>query len=125
MIIYIVSAVDLVLTALFAILNKYVWKGFAYFVLSLLLALALAWGIWLVYKYFTAFKKEMEEEFNEYKIRVMNKEKITSKQFEEAEESYRKSFKKTLIKQIIFKWFIICFCFSIAVSFLLAMIFYK
>ena len=125
MTIYIISAVDLVLTALFAILNKYVWRGFAYFVLSLLMMLALAWAVWLVVMYFTKFKKETAEDYKQFKTETINREKITTEYYEENEPFYKKSFKRSLIKTKLFKWFVICFCVSVAVSFLVAMIFYK
>lgn len=125
MIIYIVTAIDLALTALFAILNKYVWEGFAYFVLSLLMVLALVWGAWLIYKYFTTYRKEQDEEFETYKIEQINKLGITKEQFEKDEKVYKKSFRKTLIKQKIFKWSLIALCFAIAASFISAIILYK
>ena len=125
MIIYIVTAIDIALSALFAILNKYVWRGFAYFVLSLLLLLALIWGAWLIYKYFTSYRKEQDEEFERYKIEQINKLGITKEQFEENVKEHRKQYNKTLIKQKILKWALIALCFAIAASFISAIILYK
>lgn len=125
MIIYIITAIDIALSALFAILNKFVWSGFTYFVLSLLLALALCWGGWLIYKYFTSYRQEQKEEFERYKVEQINKLKITKEEFEENESAHRKSFNKTLIKQKIFKWALIVLCFAIAASFISAIILYN
>ena len=82
MIIYIITAIDIALSALFAILNKFVWSGFTYFVLSLLLALALCWGGWLIYKYFTSYRQEQMEEFERYKVEQINK--LKTKDYEKS-----------------------------------------
>ena len=122
---YIFTAVDLVLTALFAILNSKVWSGFAYFVLSLLFVLALAWGIFLIVNYFTAYKKELQADYEDFKLKKRGVDGVSVEELEENEVVYKKEFKKSKIKQKMVKWFIILFCFAIAISFLVAMFFYK
>ncbi|MBR1890364.1 MAG: hypothetical protein IJ817_01595 [Clostridia bacterium] len=124
MIIYILTAVDLCLTALFAILNKYVWKGFAYFVLSLLLVLSLVWCGWLIYKYFTSYKKETESQYLDFKRETIANNRIDEQSFTENEEYYKKQFKKSIVRQGIAKWLMILLCLSLAVMFLVGIILY-
>ncbi len=118
---YIVTIVAVVLTAVFALLNK-VWTGFAYFVLAILLLLALFWGGWLIFKYLTDFKKEQQERFKIYKADKINRSEITQETFEQNEAVYRKDFNKILRREKLVKWFLIVFCFAVAVAFLLGMI---
>lgn len=123
--IYIFTLIDIVLTALFAILGKYTWGGFAYFVLSLLLVLSLVWAGYFIYQYFTSFRREIDEQYQIFKVEKINKLKITKDEFEEYEETYKKEFKRSVVKQSFVKWFIILFCFAIAAAFLSSMILYK
>lgn len=122
---YIVTAVDLVLTAIFAILHKTVWKGFAYFMLSLLVLLALAWGVYLIVKYFTSYKKELAQDYKEFQLDKRGLEGVSEQELQENEKQYRKEFDRSKLKQKILKWFVILFCFAIAASFISAIVLYK
>ena len=120
---YIVTAVLIILTALFAILNK-VWAGFVYFVLGSLLLLALFWGVWQIFQYFTDFKKELDEGFQYYRAKKVGEGHVSAKEFDAAEKAYRKQYEKTMVKEKILKWGIILFCFAVAAAFLTGMILY-
>ena len=120
---YIISIVAIVLAGIFAILES-VWAGFAYFVLAILLLLALFWGGWLIYKYFTAFQKELEERFKIFRAETINNKQTTAEYFDNNIAQFKKEFSKKTLKDKIIKWFVIAFCFACAVAFLLGMIFY-
>lgn len=120
---YIVTAVLIVLTALFAILNR-VWEGFVYFVLSSLFLLAVFWGVWQIFQYFTEFKKELDEDFKFYRAKIVGEGSVSSKEFDAAEKAYRKQFEKSMRKEKFVKWGIILFCFAVASAFLVGMILY-
>lgn len=120
---YIITAVAVVLAIIFALLGK-LWAGFVYFVLCTLLLLALFWGVWLIYKYFTDFKRENEEKYKFFRAEKINKYQISAKYFDENEVQYKKEFKRRIFKDKLVKWFVIAFCFAVAVAFLLGMIFY-
>ncbi len=120
---YIVTAAMIALAALFAILNK-AWPGFAYFVMASLLLLAIFWGVWLIVDYFTAYKKERDEDFVFYRAKLIGGGQVSAMEFDVAEKAYRKQFEKTILKDKIVKWGIILFCFAVAASFLLGMILY-
>ncbi len=120
---YFITGGAVILAALFAILNRF-WTGFVYFVLSSLLVLALFWGVWLIYKYFTDFKKELKERFVLYKANKINSTNATSDVVDANESAYLKQFNRLVLKDKIIKWFIILFCFSVAVMFVIGMILY-
>lgn len=119
---YIVTIVIAVLTAIFTILNEEVWGGFVYFVFALIMVLALFWAGWLIYKYFTEFKSELQEEYVIFKAEKINKLRITSDVYEASEPAYKKEFKRKMLKTKFIKWFMICFCFAVAGAFLVAII---
>lgn len=73
-IIYIISAVIIVLSIVFALLIN-VWDGFTYFVLSLLTLLSLAWAGHLIRYYLMDFKEQAEEEFKLFKAETVNAKK--------------------------------------------------
>lgn len=120
---YIVSIIAIVLAGIFAILQT-LWAGFAYFVLAMLLLLSLFWAGWLIYKYFTDYKKELEERFKVYRIETINANQIFADDFDRDETAFRKEFSKKVLKEKIFKWCMIAFCFACGVAFLMGMIFY-
>ena len=122
---YIITAVDLGLTALFAILNSKVWGGFAYFVLSLLLLLSLAWGVYLTFRYFKVFRVELQKDYAEFKAEKINKAGISIEEFEANEKTYRKQFNRSCLKQKLAKWAIIVFCFAVAGSFIAGLVLYR
>ncbi len=118
---YIISIAVILLAAIFAVLVK-VWTGFKFFVLSFLMLLAIFWGVWLIIKYFTDYKVELQERFKIFKAATINTANITTEYFDKNEVAYRKDFSKKLLKERIVKWFVIAFCFAVAVAFLLGMI---
>lgn len=120
---YIVTIVAIVLASIFALLLK-VWAGFAYFVLTTLLLLSLFWGTWLIFKYLTEYKKELEEQFKLFKAKTINNRQLSVEYFDENIAVFKKEFSKKTKKDRFVKWFIILFCFACAVAFLLGMIFY-
>lgn len=120
----VVTIISVVLSAVFALMTR-LWAGFAYFVLALLMLLAIFWGIVLIIKFFTDYKKELQEEYTLFKAGKVNSSQISSKTFEENESVYKKEFSKKMLKDKILKWFVILFCFAVALTFLLGMIFYK
>ena len=121
---YIVTIAIAVLTAVFTILKERVWNGFVYFVFSLIMILGLFWGGWLIYKYFTDFKSEINEKYKFFKAEKINKLRITSAVYEASEMAYKKEFKRKLRREKFIKWFMICFCFAVAIAFLVALILY-
>ena len=121
MAVYIVTMVALILAGVFAILVK-VWTGFMYFVLALLMVLALFWAVVQIYRYFTSFKKRAEERFKLYKAEVINQNNLSSSNFEANEKAYQKAFQKTFLKDKVLHWCLILFCFALAGAFLVAMI---
>ena len=120
---YIVSIIAIVLAGVFAILQT-VWAGFAYFVLAILLLLSLFWAGWLIYKYFTDYQQELEERFKVYRVETINAKLISVDDFDRDEPAFRKEFSKKVLKEKIFKWGMIAFCFACGMAFLLGMIFY-
>ena len=76
-IIYIISAVIIVLCIIFALLID-VWASFSYFVLSLMTALTLVWAGYLIYNYLTDFKKQLDEDFDYFKEEKINSTSVTS-----------------------------------------------
>ncbi len=119
---YIVTATVIALAGLFAILNRF-WSGFVYFVLVSLLLLSLFWTGWLIYLYFSDFQEELKERFNYFKSKTINETKITTDYFEENIAIFKKQFNKKTLKDKILKWFQILIAFSIAITFLIGMIF--
>ena len=119
-IIYIISAVLIVLSIIFALLIQ-VWGGFSYFTLSLLTLLALAWAGHLIYYYCTSFKAELEDEFNYYKAEVINSDGVTSEDFEKNIAYYKKQFNKKTIKDKTINICKIIFAFGVAGLFIMAM----
>lgn len=120
---YIVTIVAIVLASIFALLLK-VWAGFAYFVLTTFLLLSLFWGAWLIFKYLTEYKKELEEQFKLFKAKTINNRQLSVEYFDENIAVFKQEFSKKTKKDRFVKWFIILFCFACAVAFLLGMIFY-
>ncbi len=121
---YIVTIAIAVLTAIFTILKEQVWDGFVYFVFVLIMLLGLFWGAWLIYKYFTEFRAELQDRYTVFKAEKINKLRITSSVYEASEVAYKKEFKRKLLREKFIKWFMICFCFAIAIAFLVAVILY-
>ena len=118
---YIVTAVTIILAALFAILNRF-WADFVYFTFSCLLLLALFWGAWQILQYFTTFKVELQERFKLYKAQKVNSGVVTKEDFEKNLTAYEKDFKKRVLKDKFVKWFVIMFCFAVAAAYVIAMI---
>lgn len=119
-IIYIISAVIIVLSIIFALLIQ-VWSGFSYFTLSLLTLLALAWAGHLIYEYCTAFREELKEDFEYYKAETINSRGITSEEFEKNIAYYKKQFNKTTWKDKTLNICKIIFSLGVAGLFLMAM----
>ena len=121
-IIYIISAVIIVLSIVFALLIN-VWGGFTYFVLTLLTLLSLAWAGHLIRYYFMDFKEQAEEEFKLFKAETVNEKNITSEEFDKNEQAFRKEYNKKLIKYKVIHIAKITLCFGLAVLFILGMVF--
>ncbi len=120
---YIVTAILVVLTALFAILNR-VWAGFVYFALSALLVLSLFWGVWLIYMYFTDFKLQLAQQYKYFRAKKIGEGQTTESVFNQNEASFKKEFNKSVLKDKIARWGIIIFCFGVALAFILGMVWY-
>ncbi len=119
-IIYIISAVIIVLCIIFALLID-VWASFSYFVLSLMTALTLVWAGYLIYNYVTDFKKQLDDDFAYYKAEKINSTSVTSEEFEKNELAYRKEFNKSTIKTKLLEICKIILCFGFAGLFIFAM----
>ena len=119
-IVYIISAVIIVLCVIFALLID-VWGSFFYFVLSLMTVFSLVWAGFLIYNYCTDFKKQLEEDFSYYKAEKINSTSVTSEEFEKNEQAYRKEFNKSARKSKIFEICKIILCFGFAGLFIFAM----
>ncbi len=120
-IIYIISAIIIVLCIIFAFLIN-TWSGFTYFVLSLLTILSLAWAGHLIYFYCTTFKEELTEDFEYYRAEVVNAEGITLEEFEKNLGYYKKKFnRKNAIKEKTIHICKIIFAFGVAGLFIMAM----
>lgn len=119
-IIYIISAVIIVLCIIFALLID-VWASFSYFVLSLMTALTLVWAGYLIYNYLTDFKKQLDEDFDYFKAEKINSTSVTSEEFEKNELAYRKEFNKSARKTKLLEICKIILCFGFAGLFIFAM----
>ena len=119
-IIYIISAVIIVLCIIFALLID-VWASFSYFVLSLMTALTLVWAGYLIYNYLTDFKKQLDEDFDYFKAEKINSTSVTSEEFEKNEVAYRKEFNKSTRKTKLLEICKIILCFGFAGLFIFAM----
>ena len=119
-IVYIISAVIIVLCVIFALLID-VWGSFSYFVLALMTVFSLVWAGFLIYNYMTDFKKQLEEDFSYYKAEKINSTSVTSEEFEKNEQAYRKEFNKSARKSKIFEICKIILCFGFAGLFIFAM----
>ena len=119
-IIYIISAVIIVLCIIFALLID-VWASFSYFVLSLMTALTLVWAGYLIYNYLTDFKKQLDEDFDYFKAEKINSTSVTSEEFEKNELAYRKEFNKSTRKTKLLEICKIILCFGFAGLFIFAM----
>ena len=119
-IIYIISAVIIVLCIIFALLID-VWASFSYFVLSLMTALTLVWAGYLIYNYITDFKKQLDEDFDYFKAEKINSTSVTSEEFEKNELAYRKEFNKSTRKTKLLEICKIILCFGFAGLFIFAM----
>ena len=119
-IIYIISAVLIVLCIIFALLID-VWASFSYFVLSLMTALTLVWAGYLIYNYITDFKKQLDEDFDYFKAEKINSTSVTSEEFEKNELAYRKEFNKSTRKTKLLEICKIILCFGFAGLFIFAM----
>lgn len=116
---YIYTAISLVLILIFGLID---WKGSIYFVLTFAMLLALVWGGIFIYRYFTSFKKELEEKFKIYRAEVINKNQMAGGYFDENLQQYKKEFSKKVLKDKLVQWCIILFCFACAGAFLAGMI---
>lgn len=119
-IIYIISAVIIVLCIIFALLID-VWASFSYFVLSLMTALTLVWAGYLIYNYLTDFKKQLDEDFDYFKAEKINSTSVTSEEFKKNELAYRKEFNKSTRKTKLLEICKIILCFGFAGLFIFAM----
>lgn len=119
-IIYIISAVIIVLCIIFALLID-VWASFSYFVLSLMTILTLVWAGYLIYNYVTDFKKQLDDDFAYYKAEKINSTSVTSEEFEKNELAYRKEFNKSTRKTKLLEICKIILCFGFAGLFIFAM----
>ncbi len=119
-IVYIISAVIIVLCIIFALLID-VWASFSYFVLSLMTILTLVWAGYLIYNYVTDFKKQLDDDFAYYKAEKINSTSVTSDEFEKNEQAYRKEFNKSARKTKFLEICKIMLCFGFAGLFIFAM----
>ena len=119
-IVYIISAVIIVLCIIFALLID-VWASFSYFVLSLMTILTLVWAGYLIYNYVTDFKKQLDDDFAYYKAEKINSTSVTSDEFEKIEQAYRKEFNKSARKTKFLEICKIMLCFGFAGLFIFAM----
>ncbi|HIT62800.1 MAG TPA: hypothetical protein IAC38_05045 [Candidatus Caccovivens faecavium] len=119
-IVYIISAVIIVLCIIFALLID-VWASFSYFVLSLMTILTLVWAGYLIYNYVTDFKKQLDDDFAYYKAEKINSTSVTSDEFEKNEQAYRKEFNKSARKTKFLEICKIILCFGFAGLFIFAM----
>lgn len=119
-IVYIISAVIIVLCIIFALLID-VWTGFSYFVFSFMTLLTLVWAGYLIYNYLTDFKKQLEEDFAFFKAEKINATNVTSEEFEKNEQAYRKEFNKSARKTKFLEICKIILCFGFAGLFIFAM----
>ena len=119
-IVYIISAVIIVLCIIFALLID-VWAGFSYFVFSFMTLLTLVWAGYLIYNYLTDFKKQLDEDFDYFKAEKINSTSVTSEEFEKNELAYRKEFNKSARKTKLLEICKIILCFGFAGLFIFAM----
>ena len=119
-IVYIISAVIIVLCIIFALLID-VWASFSYFVLSLMTILTLVWAGYLIYNYVTDFKKQLDDDFAYYKAEKINSTSVTSDEFEKNEQAYRKEFNKSARKTKFLEICKIILCLGFAGLFIFAM----
>ncbi len=120
---YIVTIILVLLAGISAILVQ-TWTGFVYFAMTFAMLLSLFWGVWLIYKFYTEFKTELEENFKFYKAEIINKKQITTDYFNENENAFKKDYHKKMKKYKILHWLKVLLCFSIVGAFIASMIIY-
>ena len=94
---WIVSIVLVVLAVIFGLLT-YVWANFLYFSVTLLALLALYWTVELILDYVFEYKTCFQEKFDLYKAKIVNTTSYTSDDIEKGQSSFKKRFKRTLLR---------------------------
>lgn len=94
---WIVSIVLVVLAIIFGLLT-YVWANFLYFSVTLLALLALYWTVELILDYVFEYKTCFQEKFDLYKAKIVNTTNYTSDDIEKGQASFKKRFKRTLLR---------------------------
>ncbi len=90
-------------------------------VLGLLSVLSLLWAAYFIYDYFTMYKAELRKDYEDFKIKTINKENITTEEYVESEAIYKKQFKKSCFKDKFVKWCVVMVCIAIAAGFIISM----
>ncbi len=95
---FIVTAVGLALIVTFSLLRQ-VWAGFIYLALAFIVALCLFWLVVLIKDYIDDYHKNIEDDYNLYKAKLVNCREITLEQIEQNSKHYLKRFKRSQWKE--------------------------
>ncbi len=105
---WILTGVFIGLTTLFVCL-KSVWAGFVYFALACLIIICMFWVMQLSFYYYCDYYKNYDDDFKYFKANIVNTKNITSQEFEENIDYYRKMHKKERVYNKIIDIFKILF----------------
>lgn len=95
---FIVTAVGLALIITFGLLRQ-VWAGFIYLALAFIIALCLFWFVTLIIDYINDYHKDIEQDYNLYKAKLINSSNLTLEQIEQQPKYYLKKFKRSQWKE--------------------------
>ena len=107
--------------ALVFLLLRLLWSGFVFFALISLTYMLISWIVLLVINYKEEFFDDFDEKFKFYLVQIINYSNVTSQMIEENPELYRKSFKKTLIKDKLIEIAKMLVLLSLVITFFVAM----
>ena len=107
--------------ALVFLLLRLLWSGFVFFALISLTYMLISWIVLLVINYKEEFFDDFDEKFKFYLVQIINYSNVTSQMVEENPELYRKSFKKTLIKDKLIEIAKMLVLLSLVITFFVAM----
>ncbi len=99
------------------------WAGLFYFSLSALAILCVYWAVIFILRYREDYFVDFKNDFNFYKINLVNSSNLTLEEINNNEGFYIKKFKKTLVRDKIIDIFKILLAIVFAITCISSMIF--
>lgn len=99
------------------------WAGLFYFSLSALAILCVYWAVIFILRYREDYFVDFNNDFNFYKINLVNSSNLTLEEINNNEGFYIKKFKKTLVRDKIVDIFKILLAIVFAITCISSMIF--